>query len=482
MDTRTFIQRLEAEGELKRIDQPLDPVLEISELARRVMQRNGPALLCTHPAGYDHPVLINQFGSRRRMSLALGVNDLQDAADEIDALTQLRPPGDLSGKLRMLPVLARMAETPPRVVKSGPCQEVVHRGADADLEALPHLKCWPDDGGRYITLPMVFSHDPVTGRRNCGMYRIQVMGRHSAAMHWQAHKTGAEHARQAQQLGQPIDVAVALGGDPVLTWAATAPLPPGIDEMMLAGFLRRKSVSLCQAITVDVQVPADAEIVIEGRVYPDQPVMEGPFGDHTGYYSLADLYPSFQITAITHRKDPIYPATVVGPPPMEDAWLGKATERLFLPLLRLMLPEIVDINLPVEACFHNLALVSIRKRYPGHARKVMHALWGLGQMMFSKIIVVVDDDVDVQRPEEVVWRATNNIDPQRDCEFVLGPVDMLDHASRLPGYGSKMGIDATRKWASEGFIRDWPEVARMSDEVIARLDALWPELGLDGPH
>lgn len=479
-DFQHFLEVLEKQGELRRISYPLDPVLEITEVADRVMKSGGPALLIEKPKGYDIPVAINTFGSRRRMSMALGVKDIEEIACEIENLLKPEIPERFIEKIGMLPKLLRLADMPPKKRSGdGLCQQVVLTGDAVDIEQLPHLKCWPEDGGRYITLPMVFTHDPNTGKRNVGMYRIQVLGRNTIAMHWQLHKVGAEHYRVAEEKQQPIQVAVVLGGDPALTYSATAPLPPGIDEMMFAGFLRRQPVELVKCKTIDVWVPADAEIVLEGYINLGERVMEGPFGDHTGYYSLADLYPKVHLTAVTHRKNPIYPATIVGRPPMEDAWLGKATERIFLPLIKLMVPEIVDMNLPVEACFHNLAIVSIKKRYPGHAFKVMNALWGLGQLMFTKIIIVVDDDVNVQDMGEVIWRFTNNIDPERDMLITRGPIDVLDHASRMLGYGSKIGFDATRKWPSEGFTREWPEVITMSPEVKQRIDQIWEQLGLD---
>jgi len=474
-DLSQFVADLEAAGELRRIGVPVDPVLEITEIADRVVKRGGPALLFEHPTGYDIPVLINAFGSWRRIKMALGA-DPDEVAAEIAELLKADPPTTLLDKVRMAPKLLRLASALPKTVRSAPCQEVVMN--PPSLQALPILKCWPQDGGRFITLPLVFSHDPITGRRNVGMYRIQVFDDVTAGMHWQIHKVGARHYRDAERMGRRVEVAVALGGDPLVTYSATAPLPEEFDEMVFAGFLRRKPVEMVQCRTVNVQVPAGSDIVIEGYIDPEERRLEGPFGDHTGYYSLADMYPVLHVTCITHKRSPIYPATIVGRPPMEDGYLGKLTERLFLPLIRMQLPEIVDINLPVEGVFHNLAIVSIRKRYPGHAARVMHALWGLGQMSLTKIIVVVDAEVNVQDPAEVLWRVGNNIDPQRDIHFVRGPVDALDHASQFPCYGSKMGIDATRKWKEEGFTREWPDEITMAPEVKRRIDELWPELGL----
>jgi 4-hydroxy-3-polyprenylbenzoate decarboxylase len=368
----------------------------------------------------------------------------------------------------------------PKGVSSGPVKEVIRKD-DFSLAEFPVLHCWPQDGGRYITLPMVFSKNPETGKRNCGMYRMQVYDERTTGMHWQTHKQGAEHYRRLAAQGgsdTKMPVAVAIGADPATMYSAILPLPPDLDEMMISGFLRGKPVEMVKCETCDLEVPANAEIVLEGYVELGELRREGPFGDHTGFYSLEDDYPVFHITCVTHRKDPIYATTIVGPPPMEDFYMGKAIERIFLPLMRMQLPEIRDICMPAEGVFHNLILVSIRKSYPLHARKVMHAIWGLGQAMFSKVIVVVDEDVDVQNVREAAWKALNNIDPERDIQFVLGPVDSLDHASRMVNYGSKMGVDATRKWKEEGFTRPWPDVIRMPDDVRTRVDALWKKAGL----
>ncbi|HVK06534.1 MAG TPA: menaquinone biosynthesis decarboxylase [Armatimonadaceae bacterium] len=476
-----FIRALEAAGELKRISRPVDPALEITEIADRVVKAEGPALLFENPRGYGMPVAINTFASRKRMSMALGVSDFDEIAREIEKLVALpgsMPPG-LLGKAALLPGLAQIGRnTAPRIVRDAPCQEVVKTGDDVNLGELPVLTCWPMDGGPFVTLPLVFTKEARTGKRNVGMYRMQVYDRATTGMHWQRHKVGSRHHAEYEAQGKPIPVAVALGGDPALTYAATAPLPDMIDEMSFAGFLRKRPVDLVACKTQPLEVPADAEIVIEGYVPPGERRTEGPFGDHTGFYTLEEEYPVFRVTAITHRRSPVYPATIVGRPPMEDGWLGKATERLFLPLVRLFVPEIIDYNLPVEGVFHNLCIVKIRKRYPGHARKVMHAIWGLGQLMFSKIILVVDEWVDVQNLQEVLWVVANNIDPERDVSFVRGPIDVLDHASRAEGFGSKMGIDATRKLPEEGFERRWPPVIEMSPDVRARVDAMWNELGL----
>ncbi|HET6282004.1 MAG TPA: menaquinone biosynthesis decarboxylase [Polyangia bacterium] len=475
---RDFVRLLEQRGELRRVTREVDPFLEITEISQRLMRAGGPALLFERVKGSRYPLLINTYATRRRMSWALGVNDLDEHARTIGNLVKSQPPTGLMDKIRMLPKLARVASASPRTVSHAPCQEVVE--TTPDLATLPIITCWPDDGGPYITLPMVITRDPDKGTRNVGCYRMQVFGPRETGMHWQLHKTGRRHMRRYKELGHKrMPVAVALGGDPILPYAATAPLPDGIDEFMFAGFLRRKSVDMVRCKTNDLEVPASADFVLEGYVDLDEPLRrEGPFGDHTGYYSLADDYPVFHLTAITRRESPIYATTVVGPPPQEDAWLGKATERLFLPLLQMTFPEIIDMNLPVEGCFHNLCIVSIHKEYPHHARKICHSLWGMGQMMFAKCIIVVDDDVNVQNVAEVAWRALNNIDAKRDVFFAEGPIDVLDHASQSFGFGGKLGVDATRKWKDEGFAREWPEVLKMSPEVVQRVNALWKELGL----
>jgi 4-hydroxy-3-polyprenylbenzoate decarboxylase len=475
-DLQEFIDRLESAGELRRIKAPVSPELEIAEVADRFIKSGGPALLFENPTGYDIPVLINAFGSDRRMAMALGVESVDEIGARIEELIKTEPPKGLVDKIRMLPQLFGLSQSFPKTVKSGACQEVVLRGQDATLDRFPVLKCWPMDGGAFVTLPVVFTKDPETGARNVGMYRMHVYDGRTTGMHWHAHKVGARHYAGYEKLGKRMEVAVALGGDPAITYSATAPLPEDFDEMVFAGFIRKKPVEMVKCVSVDLEVPADSEIVLEGYVDPGERRTEGPFGDHTGYYSLADEYPVFHITAITHKKKPVYPATIVGKPPMEDCWMAKATERIFLPLIKTQLPELVDMNLPIEGVFHNLAIVSIKKRFPGHARKVMHALWGLGQMMFTKIIVVVDEDVDVQNMHDVLWRLGNNIDPQRDTIFVEGAVDVLNHASPVPNFGSKMGIDATKKLPEEGFTREWPPEITMSDDVKARIDRIWSEI------
>jgi 4-hydroxy-3-polyprenylbenzoate decarboxylase len=478
-DLREFIKTLDRNNELRRIPFEVDPVLEIAEFADRAVKSGGPALLFEKPKGSSVPVLINAFASMRRMEIALDVNSVEDVARRISEFLEMRMPEGIIGKLKMLPKLAEMGSFFPKVVSDGPCKEVI-RDRNFSLLEFPILQCWPHDGGRFITLPMVFSKNSDTGKRNCGMYRMQVYDDRTTGMHWQTHKQGAEHYRRRVAEGKAarMDVAVAIGADPATMYSAILPLPPDLDEMMISGFLRGKPVEMVKCETCDLEVPANAEIVLEGYVEIGELRREGPFGDHTGFYSLEDDYPVFHVRCITHRKRPVYATTIVGPPPMEDFYMGKAIERIFLPLMRMQLPEIRDICMPAEGIFHNLMLVSIRKSYPLHARKVMHAIWGLGQAMFTKCIVVVDEDVDVQDVREVTWKALNNIDPQRDIEFVMGPVDSLDHASRLPNVGSKMGVDATRKWDTEGFRRPWPKVIRMNAEVKRRVDALWKRAGL----
>ncbi|MGZ8451476.1 MAG: menaquinone biosynthesis decarboxylase [Candidatus Binatia bacterium] len=472
-----FLQVLEREGELKRIFHPVKAQLEITEIADRVMKSAGPALLFENVVGKNIPVLINAFGSTKRMALALGVTDIEEIAAEITKLIQTRPPKSFKDKLQLLGELVKLAGIPPKMVKEAACQEVVNR--DPDLNLLPVLTCWPGDAGPFITLPMVFSKDAVKGTRNVGLYRMQVFDRRTTGMHWHLHKVGARHFQQQKEHKGKLELAVCLGGDPAMIYAATAPLPPQIDEILFTGFLRKKGVELIKCLTVDIEVPANSDIVIEGYVDPAEPLRrEGPFGDHTGFYSLADDYPVFHVTCITHRKNPIYPTTIVGRPPMEDAYLGKATERLFLPLLRVTLPEIADMNLPVHGVFHNLAIISITKEYPAHGRKVMHALWGLGQMMFTKTLIVVDHDVNVHDLAEVTWVVGNNIEPKRDAIFSDGPVDVLDHAAPMLGYGSKLGLDATRKWRSEGFEREWPDAIVMDEKTKNYVDSIWAKLGI----
>ncbi|MDQ2926310.1 MAG: UbiD family decarboxylase [Acidobacteriota bacterium] len=526
---RDWVKALEKAGELKRVTASVSPVLEMAEIADRAAKSGkgtkhagGPALLFENVTGYKGArVLMNQFGSERRMRMALEVESLDDVAKRIDLLLHPPAPTSFMDKLKMLPMLAEVGGFFPKRLegkdaKNAPCKEVILRGDEIDVLKFPVLQTWPQDGGRFITLPCVVTRDPKSGKRNVGMYRMQVYDGKTTGMHWQRQKVAAEHFRErmrsaaedasgavdvmaltaggttamldtgsvpqtvlAKILGERMEVAVAIGTDPATTFSAIVPAPPEVEEYLIAGFLRQKAVELVRCETVDLEVPATAEIVLEGYVELGELRSEGPFGDHTGFYTMEEEYPVFHVTCITHRKDPIYAATVVGKPPMEDAWMGKAVERIFLPLMRLTLPEIVDVNLPPEGVFHNLMIVSIRKSYAGHARKVMNGIWAMGQAMFTKCVVVVDEDCDVQDLAEVTLRVTNNIDPERDIQFTLGPVDSLDHASRLPNFGSKMGIDATRKWAAEGFTRRWPQMLVMPQEVKARVDAIWKNLGIE---
>ena len=489
LDTlQEFIAAIDARGELVRITQPVSVHLEMCEIADRAMKLpgGGPALLFEQPVLRDgsisqYPVAINLFGSMTRMALSLGVTQLDEHGDRITKLMDLKVPEGLLGKFQMLPRLLEVAKFPPRMASGTPsCQEIVWRGDDIDLDKLPVLTTWPEDGGPFMTMTAVVSKDPKRGIRNVGMYRVQQMGKQHVAMHWQRHKSGAEHWRQMAEKGEKMPVCIIIGSDPASMYSASAPLPPNIDEFIFAGFLLKSPVQLTKALTCDLEVPADAEIVIEGYIDPAEPlVTEGPFGDHTGYYSEADLYPRVHVTAVTMRKNAVYCATIVGRPPMEDFYLGHATERIFLPLLKLTTPEIVDYHMPAEGVFHNLVLVSIKKQYPGHAYKTMNALCGAGLMSLAKVIVVVDDWVDVRNPQEAWWVALNNIDPERDTRFTMGPVDVLDHASRAFTYGSKMGIDGTKKWPEEGFTRNWPTVIEMDAATKAKVDGYWASLGIE---
>jgi 4-hydroxy-3-polyprenylbenzoate decarboxylase len=525
-DLREWIKQLEKAGELKRITAEVSPDLEMAELADRTAKlgrgtskAGGPALLFENVKGYPGArVLMNQFGSERRMRLALETDSLDAIADRIRTLIKPQTPTSFMDKLKLLPTLAEVGSFFPKVVsaKDAPCKQVIHRGEDVNLLELPILKTWPQDGGPFITLPCVITRDPKSGKRNVGMYRMQVYDGKTTGMHWQRQKVAAEHMRERLREASPdsaarvdlmaitaggtaaassldtlttrtvtriredrMEVAVAIGTDPATTFSAIVPAPPDVEEYLIAGFLRQKPLELVKAETVDLEVPANAEFILEGYVELGELRTEGPFGDHTGFYTMQDDYPVFHITCITHRKDPIYAATIVGKPPMEDAWMGKAVERIFLPLMQLTLPEIVDVNLPAEGVFHNLMIVSIKKSYAGHARKIMNGIWAMGQAMFTKCIIVVDEDCDVQDLAEVTLRTANNIDPERDIQFTLGPVDSLDHASRLPNFGSKMGIDATRKWAAEGFNRPWPPMLTMDAAVKTKVDDLWKKLGIE---
>jgi 4-hydroxy-3-polyprenylbenzoate decarboxylase len=534
-DLRQWIAALDRAGELKRIQTQADPILEIAEITDRVSKSKtgkpgGPALLFQNIKGYPNSqLLINQFGSEARMKVALSVDSFDEFADRIKMFLDMKSPQGFLDKLKMLPLLTEAGKFFPKTVPTGPCKEVIKRDNFSLLD-FPILQCWPQDAGRFITLPCVVTRDPNSGKRNVGMYRLQVYDAKTTGAHWQRQKVAAEHYRQslrntigsadsrgtvhvgtAASAVQPsaarraavdimartsggqvlaanhptgkLEVAVAIGTDPAVTFSAIVPAPPDVEEYLIAGFLRAAPVELVKCETVDLEVPATSEIVLEGYVNLDELRTEGPFGDHTGFYSLEDLYPIFHVQCITHRKDPIYATTIVGKPPMEDAYMGKAVERVFLPLMRLTIPELIDINLPIEGIFHNLMIVSIRKSYPGQARKVMNAIWSLGQAMFTKCIIVVDEDVDVQDLADVTLKVLNHIDPERDIQFTLGPIDSLDHASRLANYGSKMGIDATRKWPTEGFTRPWPDEIVMDAKTKALVDRKWKalakELGIE---
>jgi 4-hydroxy-3-polyprenylbenzoate decarboxylase len=497
-----FVEELERAGELLRINEPVDTELVIAEWANREMKSpgGGKALLFEKPTidgrTSAFPLAINTMGSRKRIAMALGSNDVGDLAQEIQLILKAKPPTDLREGFALLKQGIHLLHARPKSVKEGACQEVVHRFAEhpasnfgrltsneeanqtsnlrsqTSLRDLPILKCWPKDGGRFITFPNVHTRDPESGARNVGMYRMQVFDARTTAMHWQVHKVGARHGKVYYQRGERMPVAVTLGGDPALTFAATAPLPDGLDELLFAGFLRKKSVELVKCKTVDVEVPADADFVLEGFVQPGEMRPEGPFGDHTGFYTAVEDYPVFHLTAITHRKDAVYPTTIVGPPPMEDFYMGDATVRIFLPVFKMNFPEIVDMTLPPEGVFHNLVFVSIRKQYPYQAFKVMHGLWGMGQMMFSKYIVVVDEDCDVHNTSEMLFRLCANTDPERDSTIIRNPSDSLDHAPTEQNIGSHMGIDATRKLPGENYHRPWPELLKMEERVQAIVDGL----------
>jgi len=467
-DLREFIDRLENENELARIKHEVSPILEMTEIADRVVKAGGKALFFENPKGYDIPVLMNAFGTERRMKIALEVERFEEIGERLLDILRFKHIFEGLSKVKEL------VNFIPKKVRKGACKEVIME--NPNLLKFPILKCWPKDGGRFITLPIVITKDPETQELNVGMYRMQVFDERTTGMHWQIHKHGALHYKKLKELGKDrLEVAVAIGVDPAVLYSATAPLP--FNEFMFAGFVRGKRVKLVECETVDLLVPANAEIVLEGYVKIDELRPEGPFGDHTGYYTPIEPYPVFHVECITHRENPIYHATVVGKPPMEDAWLGKATERIFLPIIKFMYPEIVDINLPVEGCFHNLAIVSIKKRYPGHAKKVMFALWSLGMLSLTKIVIVVDEDVNVHDIGEVIWAVTTRFDPSKDVVIIPDcPIDSLDHATYKQNLGGKLGIDATKKLKEEGYEREWPDVVEMDDDVKKRIDSIWDDL------
>jgi len=499
---RDWVDHLDRAGELRRITQPVATELEITELADREMKQpgGGKALLIEKPTlngvVSPFPVAINTLGSHKRMAMSMGAESVDAVAKELGALMKAKPPTSLRETMRLLSLALDLRHARPKTVRSGPCKDVIHRydapttrtgpwpaapdwqkGTSPNpptLADLPILKCWPLDGGRFITLPCVVTRDPDTGDRNLGMYRVQVYDDRTTGMHWQLQKVAARHGRRYYEKGERMPVAIFLGGDPMFPFAATAPMPDGLDEFLLAGYLRKKSVELVKCETNGLEVPANSDFVIEGYIDPKEPLRdEGPFGDHTGYYTLPEPYPVFHVTAVTHRKDAIYPATIVGIPPMEDFYIGAASVKLFLPIFQMNFPEIVDIALPAEGVFHNLVFVSIKKTYPMQAYKIMHGLWGMGQMMFSKYIVVVDAEVDVHNTSEVLFHLTANTDPQRDSIFTKGPSDVLDHATSEIAIGSKLGFDATKKLPGEGFKRAWPPLIKMDAAVKAKIDSLF---------
>jgi len=474
-DLQDFMEHLRRKELLDEIDIEVDSDLEITEITDRVSKNCGNALLFKNVKNSPYPVLINTFGSYERLNAGLEVESLDEIADTIIDFMDVTNYITLMSKIKSIPKLARLVNIFPKKVKKALCQEVIE---EPDLGKLPILKCWPKDGGRYITLPLVITKDPETNQQNMGMYRLQVYDKKTTGMHWHLHKDGREIYEKYRRLGRRMPVAVALGCDPATIYAATAPLPKMIDEMIFAGFLRKAPVELVKCVTNDIYVPANAEFVLEGYVDLDEMRLEGPFGDHTGYYSLADMYPVFHIEKITRKMNPVYPATIVGKPPMEDCYLGKATERIFLPLLKVQCPEIVDINFPLEGVFHNCVIASIKKSYPKHAHKVMNALWGMGQMMYTKMIIVVDENVNPHDLSTVAWKVFNNIDAKRDLVISEGPLDALDHASNTAYYGHRLGIDATKKWVSEGHMRPWPDDIEMNKEIKALVDKRWKEYGI----
>jgi 4-hydroxy-3-polyprenylbenzoate decarboxylase len=461
---------------LHRIKAEVDHELEITEIADRISKSYGQALLFERVKGFSYPLLINSFGTYKRMQTALSCNSFDEIAARLESNMKMRPPEGLIDKIRILFTLKEIAGFIPRKVKTAPCQENIFTEGPL-LDRLPILKCWPNDGGPFITLPIVITRDPDTGIQNAGMYRMQKYDNSSTGMHWQYNKDGTRHFDKYKNRKQRMEVAVALGGSPAVTYAASAPLPPDIDEFIFAGFIESRPVEIVKAKTVDLFVPAQSDFVIEGYVDPDEERIEGPFGDHTGFYSAADIYPVFHVTALTCRNDAVYPATIVGKPPMEDCYMAKATERIFLPMLKFLIPEIVDMELPIEGVFHNCALISIDKKYPGQAKKVINALWGLGQMASTKFIAVFDRDIDLRDSGTVVWKLLNNVDPRRDLLMSEGPLDALDHSAPYPNFGGKMGIDATRKTREEGMGRDWPDEIVMSHEMKEKVTKRWKEYG-----
>lgn len=462
-DLQSFIKELDKKNELVRIKVEVDPELEITEITDRVSKSYGKALLFENVKGSKYPVLINAMGTYERMAMALGVKNINDMGNIIEELIDMSNYMGIMNAVKSLPRLSRMVGVLPiKLPIKGACQEVINH--DPDLNELPVLKCWPEDGGKFITLPLVITKDPDTGIQNMGMYRMQVYDKNTTGMHWHWHKDGREIYEQYKKLGGKMPISVALGCDPAITYSATAPLPKMIDEMMFAGFLRKAPINMVKSITNDIYVPADAEFIIEGYVDVNEELrLEGPFGDHTGYYSLADDYPVFHVTCITHKKNPVYPTTIVGKPPMEDCYMGKATERIFLPLLKMMNPEIIDINFPLEGVFHSCVIISIDKKYPGQAREIMKSVWEMEEKLYTKIVIVVDKEVSPKNLSIVAWKVFNNIDAKRD--FVICD-------------DNRLGIDATRKLPSEGHTREWPKDIEMSEEMKEQVDKRWEEYGI----
>ncbi len=475
-----FIRLLDAEGELLRITKEVDPVLEITEITDRVskMAKGGKALYFEKPKGSKVPVLINAFGSYKRMAIALGCSHVEEAARKIGGLLALKGiPKDFGAKVKLLGTLYDLSKMPPKIVPRGACQEIVLKN-NFSLSDLPILKCWPKDAGRFITLPLVITKDPETKDRNIGVYRMQVYDDRTTGMHWQTQKDGAIHSQKVKARGRKLEAAVAIGADPATVFSGVVPLPYGVDELLFSGFLRNEPVALVKCKTIDLEVPAESEIVLEGFVDPGDMRPEGPFGDHTGVYTPVELFPTFHIQCVTMRKSPVYLTTIVGKPPMEDYYMGKTIEKTFLPILKKQIPELVDMNFPMEGTFNNAVILSIDKSYPFQARKVAHAVWGLGQLSFTKVVIVVDKAVNVHDLASVALNVFNNIDPKRDLFFVEGPVDTLNHAAPVRDYGSKVGIDATAKWKEEGYVRTWPEDIAMDETTKKKVDEVWKELGI----
>jgi 4-hydroxy-3-polyprenylbenzoate decarboxylase len=475
-----FVRDLERSGDLVRVSAPVDPHLEVTGIVQRLVRERGPAVLFSNPTRGEMPLLMNLFGTTSRMCRALGVSSLDEIGDRIADLLKPEMPHGLSGFREALTKAAQLRNAPPKHVKRAPCQEVVYTGEDVDLNRLPGVKSWPEDGGVFLNLGLTHTKHPETGARNLGLYRLQQQDARTVSLHWQIHKDSTSHAAIAERRGERLPVAIAFGCPPAVTYAASAPLPAEIDEYLFAGFLQKERVDMIDCVSVPLQVPANASIVLEGWVEPGQRMPEGPFGDHTGFYTPVEPFPYLRVDTMTMRKNPIYQSIVVGRPPQEDGPMGKATERVFLPLIRLTVPEIVDYDLPEAGVFHNCAIISIDKRFPKHAHKVMNAIWGAGLLSLSKLIVIVDKDCDVHDYTEVAWRAFGNVDYAHDVVHMTGPVDHLDHSSYEQFFGGKLGIDATAKLPTEGYHRagGWPAECVLDEGTIALVDRRWSEYGL----